>query len=122
MNRLRNRLILVFAVATIAPLLFTIWISLSLLNRSLSLASTRELDQVSQSLEKTGRELYQRARESLKDDANTGRANEWQRGVLARRPVKVAVLAQAAKTARIAWAVLTSGEAYRPPAAQAKAA
>jgi len=75
MNRLRNRLILVFAVATIAPLLFTIWISLSLLNRSLSLASTRELDQVSQSLEKTGRELYQRARESLKDDANAGRAN-----------------------------------------------
>ena len=54
--------------------------------------------------------------------ANTGRATEWQRGILARRPVKVAVLAQAAKTARIAWAVLTSGEAYRRPEAQAKAA
>jgi len=54
--------------------------------------------------------------------ANTGRATEWQRGILARRPVKVAVLAQAAKTARIAWAVLTSGEAYRRPQAQAKAA
>ena len=45
------------------------------------------------------------------------RATQWQRGILARRPVKVAVLAQAAKTARIAWAVLTSGEPYRPPAA-----
>lgn len=42
------------------------------------------------------------------------RASPWQRGILARRPVKVAVVAQAAKTARIAWAVLTSGQPYRP--------
>jgi transposase len=45
------------------------------------------------------------------------RGTVWQRGILARRPVKVAVLAQAAKTVRIAWAVLTSGETYRRPAA-----
>ena len=44
------------------------------------------------------------------------RATEWQRGILARRPVKVAVLAQAAKTARIAWAVLTKGKPYQAPA------
>ena len=44
-------------------------------------------------------------------------ASPWQRGILARRPIKVAVLAQAAKTARIAWAVLTSGECYRRSAA-----
>ena len=51
------------------------------------------------------------------------RATPWQRGILARRPVKslppakagVAVLAQAAKTARIAWAMLVSGETYRKP-------
>jgi transposase len=42
------------------------------------------------------------------------RATAWQRGILARRPIKVAVLAQAAKTARIAWAILTSGETYQP--------
>jgi transposase len=41
------------------------------------------------------------------------RATPWQRGILARRPVKVAVVAQAAKTARIAWAMLRSGEDYR---------
>lgn len=41
----------------------------------------------------------------------------WIRGVLARRPVRVAVVAQAAKTARIVWAVLTSGQPYRAPAA-----
>jgi transposase len=47
------------------------------------------------------------------------RATAWQRGILARRPMKVAVLAQAAKTARIAWAVLTSGESYKRPVAAA---
>jgi transposase len=44
------------------------------------------------------------------------RATAWQRGILARRPVKVAVLAQAAKTARIAWAMLTAGTTYQQPA------
>jgi transposase len=44
------------------------------------------------------------------------RATLWQRGILARRPIKVAVLAQAAKTARIAWAVLVSGKPYHAPA------
>ena len=47
------------------------------------------------------------------------RATAWQRGILARRPMKVAVLAQAAKTARIVWAVLTSGEQYAPRSAAA---
>jgi transposase len=41
------------------------------------------------------------------------RATAWQRGILARRPVKVAVIAQAAKNARIAWAMLQSGQSYQ---------
>lgn len=45
------------------------------------------------------------------------RGSQWLHGVLARRPVKVAVVAQAAKTARIIWAMLQSGEPYRAPAA-----
>ena len=45
--------------------------------------------------------------------ASPERATEWQRGILARRPVKVAVVAQAAKNARIAWAMLQSGQSYR---------
>src|SRR5258708_22535896 len=73
MNRSRNRLILIFAVATLAPLLVTAWVSVSLFDWSLSQASTKELDQVSKSLEKTGRELYQRACEALKQDAAAGR-------------------------------------------------
>jgi transposase len=47
------------------------------------------------------------------------RATEWRRAILARRPMKVAVMAQAAKTARIAWAVLVSGKPYMQPAVTA---
>lgn len=42
----------------------------------------------------------------------SGSAASWRAG-----RVKVAVLAQAAKTARIAWAVLVSGKPYQAPAA-----
>lgn len=73
MNRLRNRLILVFVVATLAPLCLMGWISVRLLHYSLSLSPTAELDQVSLSLERTGQELYRRACESLKQDARSGR-------------------------------------------------
>jgi len=73
MNTLRSRLILVFVAATLAPLCLIGWLSVRLLNYSLALAPTEELDQVSRSLEKTGHELYRRASESLKQDATSGR-------------------------------------------------
>src|SRR5579863_5739989 len=73
MNRLRNRLILVFVVATLAPLCLMGWISVRLLHYSLSLSSTPELDQVSQSLKRTGLELVRQASDSLKRDAVAGR-------------------------------------------------
>ncbi|HEY2844834.1 MAG TPA: HAMP domain-containing sensor histidine kinase [Bryobacteraceae bacterium] len=73
MNRLRTRLIAVFLLATLVPLGLTLWTSLRLLERSLELAPLRDLDALSQSLEKTGRELYQQARESLRHDAVEGR-------------------------------------------------
>ena len=73
MNRLRNRLILVFVVATLAPLCLMGWISVRLLHYSLSLSSTPELDQVSQSLKRTGHELFRRTSAALKQDAASGR-------------------------------------------------
>jgi len=73
MNRLRTRLIAVFLLATLLPLGLTLWTSLRLLEHSLELAPVNELDALSQSLEKTGRELYQQARESLRRDAADGR-------------------------------------------------
>ncbi len=51
--------------------------------------------------------------------AKPDKASAWVRGILARRPVKVAVVAQAAKTARIAWAMLRSGQPYRAAGAAA---
>jgi len=72
-NRLRNRLIAIFLAATLAPLAVTLWITTSLLDRSLSYASTGELDRLSRSLQKTGHALYLRACDSLKADALSGR-------------------------------------------------
>ena len=46
-------------------------------------------------------------------------AGAWLRGVLERRPVRLATVALANKMARIAWAVMRSGENYRRPAATA---
>jgi transposase len=39
---------------------------------------------------------------------------EWLLGLLRRRPRKVAAVALANKMARVVWAMMTSGEAYRP--------
>lgn len=74
MNRLRNRLIAAFLAATVLPFAATLWISTSLLNRSLAYATTGELDRLSRTLEGTVRQFYQREREALKQDAQTGRA------------------------------------------------
>ena len=46
---------------------------------------------------------------------------EWLRALLRRKPRKVAAVALANKMARIAWAMMTSGEAYRRPAAANRA-
>jgi two-component system nitrogen regulation sensor histidine kinase NtrY len=72
-NRLRNRLIGVFLAATMVPLAANLWITTSLLDRSLSYSSTGELDRLSRSLQRTGRELYHHAREALRNDALSGR-------------------------------------------------
>lgn len=48
-----------------------------------------------------------------------GVQDPWLRAILARRPSKVAAVALAAKTARIIWAMLVSGERYRPRTAAA---
>jgi hypothetical protein len=72
-NRLRNRLIAAFLVATVIPLTATLWLTTSLLERSLSLSTHEELDRLSKTLEATAREYYQQAKQTLKDDATAGR-------------------------------------------------
>jgi nitrogen fixation/metabolism regulation signal transduction histidine kinase len=72
-NRLRNKLILVFLAATLVPLAATLWITTTLLDRSLTYASTTELDRTSQALKNTGQILYQRVRDDLKSLAASGK-------------------------------------------------
>ena len=73
-NGLRNRLIIIFAAATLIPLAATVWLMTSLLDRSLRLAATQELDSMSRSLEASGRSLYATVREALERDVEAGRA------------------------------------------------
>src|SRR5208283_2073286 len=68
-NRLRNRLILIFLAATLAPLAATVWITTSLLEFSLDFSSTTQLDNMAKSLQRTGHEFYQHVRDDLKQQA-----------------------------------------------------
>jgi transposase len=49
----------------------------------------------------------------LRQQKKRGVNNPWLRELLARRPYKVVMVALAAKTARIIWAMLAKGERYR---------
>lgn len=69
MNRLRNRLILVFLAATLAPLGATLWITTTLLKLNLNSSAVEQVDQLAQSLKRAGRELFAQ----LKQQAQSGR-------------------------------------------------
>jgi len=70
---LRTRLALVFIAATLIPLGATVWLTTQLLNQSLRLSPVNQLSDLSRSLETTGKEYYQQARDQLKADALAGR-------------------------------------------------
>jgi nitrogen fixation/metabolism regulation signal transduction histidine kinase len=70
---LRNRLIAAFLASTLLPLAATVWITTTLLDRSLRYATTGELDRLSRTLETTAKQFYQRERDALKQDALAGR-------------------------------------------------
>jgi transposase len=50
----------------------------------------------------------------LRQEIRRGVTDPWLRRLLAERPFKVVAVAYAAKMARIVWAMLVSGEPYRP--------
>lgn len=72
---LRTRLIAAFLASTLLPLAATVWITTSLLERSLGYVTTGELDRLSRSLEATAKQLYQRERDALKQEALAGRTH-----------------------------------------------
>lgn len=49
--------------------------------------------------------------------AKPGKTSPWLLSLLARKPRKLAAVALANKIARVVWAMMTSGESYRPPQA-----
>jgi signal transduction histidine kinase len=94
LNRLRNRLILVFLAATLLPLAATVWITTTILDRSKDFSTVGGLEMLSDSLESLGRQYFQQQQENLKQRAEAGalkpqkvaadrlRENESQRFVL----------------------------------------
>src|SRR5688572_30489667 len=91
MRSLRSRLVIAFLAATVLPFLATVWVTSSLLDRSLSYATTQELDDVSRTLERTVRQFYQRERERLRGDARRQRDPDvaYERGQVASWPESV---------------------------------
>ena len=72
MNRLRNRLVLIFLAATLAPLAATVWITSSLLVYSLDDAPTGQLNRVTRALEITARQHYQHMEDDLQRSVRNG--------------------------------------------------
>jgi nitrogen fixation/metabolism regulation signal transduction histidine kinase len=70
MNRLRNKLVLLFLGATIVPVLATVALTLELFH--LTLTPARDLDGISRAIEKIGKEYKNLARQSLRRDVETG--------------------------------------------------
>jgi len=68
-NRLRNRLILIFLAATLVPLVGTMWYTTSLLQLTNLQPAADQVKTLSQSLLRTSKELYQRDSADLKAHA-----------------------------------------------------
>jgi nitrogen fixation/metabolism regulation signal transduction histidine kinase len=99
---LRSRLVAAFLLSTLLPLAATVWITTTLLDRSLGYATTSDLDRLAQTLESTVRLLYQRERDALRHDAVAG--------TLAGTQFEAADRASWPEPVRVFW---ESGEAER---------
>ena len=73
MNRLRQRLVVLYLAASLPPLALTLYVSNLLLERSLRYSATPELERLAEALEESGRALYQQERAGLRQDAAAGR-------------------------------------------------
>jgi transposase len=93
---------------------FAAWVGLTRLNHDTG-GRTRLTGHISKAGDRTLRRLLVLGASSQLRYARMRphQAGAWITGLLARRPVKVAVVAQAAKNARIAWAVLAHNQPYR---------
>jgi len=115
------------AIAALAPPLetfrrgrdFAAWLGLTPLQKSTG--GKQRLGKMSKMGERTIRRLLIIGSSSVVRHASRPGAPErpWLAAMLARKPRMLVTVAQANKTARIVWAVLTKQEDYRAPAAKA---
>jgi two-component system, NtrC family, nitrogen regulation sensor histidine kinase NtrY len=73
LKKLRHKLILVFLAATILPTAAILWISVALIEHSLSYIGIDDLDTLSKSLQGVALDYYRQSRQELKEDAESGR-------------------------------------------------
>jgi nitrogen fixation/metabolism regulation signal transduction histidine kinase len=71
-NRLRNKLVLIFLAATLAPLAATIWVTTSLLEESIDTSNATRLDNISKTLKRVTAGFYTRSCAELKRRAQSG--------------------------------------------------
>jgi transposase len=93
---------------------FAAWIGLT--PREHSTAGRQRLGRISRQGDETLRRLLVVGATAVVGAARRGRGSPWLRSLMARKPAKLAAVAQANKTARIAWAMMVSGAEYRRPA------
>jgi len=97
---------------------FAAW--LGLVPRECSTAGKQRLGGISRAGDERLRQLLVLGATAVIQHAKPGRpaASQWLLNLLSRKPRKLAAVALANKMARIVWAMMASGEAYRPrPAA-----
>ena len=96
---------------------FAAWLGLTPLNRSSG--GKERLGRISKMGDRYLRRLLVTGMTARVRAARTrpDRADPWMISLLERKPVRLATVAMANKTARIIWAVLTRNEAYKPAAA-----
>jgi transposase len=90
---------------------FAAWLGLTPCQRST--AGKQRLGKISREGDETLRSLLVVGATAVIAHAKPGRSSPWLLGLMARRPRKLVAVAQANKTARIAWAMMRRGETYR---------
>jgi transposase len=93
---------------------FAAWLGLT--PKDHSTAGRQRLGVITRAGDETLRHLLVSGAMAVIQHAKPGRASPWLLDLLARKPKKLAAVALANKTARIAWALMRYGGAYQRPA------
>jgi two-component system, NtrC family, nitrogen regulation sensor histidine kinase NtrY len=104
LKRLRHKLILVFLAATILPTAAILWISVALIEHSLSYVGIDDLDAISKSLQGVALDYYHQSRQELKEDADSGRLKpeRYTAGSISRGPLFLKQFRQSGESERFA--------------------